>query len=1383
MTDPQLVNNNNQNNSTETSNNYNNNNHDNKNHNHYDGEPKYRHKKFKKMATCRHVIDGVIPDTKTLGINADTFNNAIETRKLGYVCPYCKISCAKPSVLQKHIRAHTNERPYPCVPCGFAFKTKSNLYKHCRSRAHTLKMEGPDTSKIMQTSSQLSEDSDVSLSDGTSNGTNTPPPMQFMPLLSYNSSTSMSFNSKITSSSKKYDKIYKPKFHTVLHDNFTIEKSRSDFSNNERLHGHIESIIDDNATVVDPKLRKLLHRQNSLAELVGHESEYSRKRCFSECVITDFNSEQISDCKVVSEPQKSPGPLLGNTKLIEVIKQPRLEHELSQTVRPNSLQMFGGEVKILDTKGERKTMRIDLRPTEMNSGSKSHNNSSQNPETASIVVRSSLHSGGTMLHKIINPGSQVNEADSIPTTINLSSIAPNISTPSLAPSVSCLSYLKQPAKIFHDGRMIPYVPGIPGPENLSMPLVPVDELHNESATVSIDTNYFKKLEILKPCSSENDISTTKFLRPSSLPLKPGTFTPKRHHGITPNAHTLALISPETPRPKKSYGQLYLNGHAYTYLGLKCSTKLFYCTLNRPQPMYVRQQDGLSMYSNWKICKEALPSLELNHYDSRHRPARYTLAYTRTEDILTHSSQRRPNTPISPDSGLECDGQDKSKRNILKIFSGGFESNEDYTYVRGRGRGRYVCEECGIRCKKPSMLKKHIRTHTDVRPYTCKYCAFSFKTKGNLTKHMKSKTHYKKCVDLKILPVPTNVEESNIDKDALSQVTFAGVNIDEISSSEEDSEHEAEIESDESGCEEHEAAKSLLQLAIPQLSGLLSTARPATYPYSHIETIDHIPEAYSRISVIRTCKGSDESNLAKPMDLTTKQIEMKIEKEITSQIKLPSEVLLAQSVEKSTQYKNSNNILSKVSGSALLQSIVQTMKRLPMQEHNWPIDLTEGRMLQAYLTERHLMDSKLKQHCRINIINREKNSGLLTESIVSSLKYKKVTSMPPSKKFEHVSETLNHIELTQHLPFIQSKLQSNNYLYNKTPNLPITDSSDKKQQVQFIEKNIVVTKTELNLESSSNVPSSVMSKGLEIFEPSSTKNAINYISMTEDTRNVCSICNKVFNKPSQLRLHINIHYFERPFRCESCGTSFRTKGHLTKHERSTLHHNKVSMTSTFGAATASNPRPFKCTDCKSAFRIHGHLAKHLRSKMHIMKLECLRKLPFGTYAEAERSGINLNDIDTTDCDTSLASLQVIAQKLCNKDPSNIGQWEIERILNHMTSSSENSSDESDTKTAKLIAEKNGPNISLDDNGCSKPNNMNFIDIKVDKISNELNYKCQLCPVHVNSINELHIHCVVAHKTEVDNNSIMTVLSVHKKKKNENENTHDNQRIEIFAEKIQ
>lgn len=161
----------------------------------------------------------------------------------------------------------------------------------------------------------------------------------------------------------------------------------------------------------------------------------------------------------------------------------------------------------------------------------------------------------------------------------------------------------------------------------------------------------------------------------------------------------------------------------------------------------------------------------------------------------------------------------------------------------------------------------------------------------------------------------------------------------------------------------------------------------------------------------------------------------------------------------------------------------------------------------------------------------------------------------------------------------------------------------------------------------------------------------------DGKSICTICSKQFSKPSQLRLHINIHYFERPFRCDSCAVSFRTKGHLQKHKRSVSHFNKVNMNMTFGTPTTDNPRPFKCGDCKIAFRIHGHLAKHLRSKMHIMKLECLGKLPFGMYAEMERSGVNLNEIDTTDCENSLQSLQAMAQRLY--DPRQM-RWASEPI---------------------------------------------------------------------------------------------------------------------------
>ncbi|MBN3309083.1 ZN831 protein, partial [Amia calva] len=53
-----------------------------------------------------------------------------------HVCQHCGRDCLKPSVLEKHLRCHTGERPYPCATCGIAFKTQSNLYKHKRTQAH-----------------------------------------------------------------------------------------------------------------------------------------------------------------------------------------------------------------------------------------------------------------------------------------------------------------------------------------------------------------------------------------------------------------------------------------------------------------------------------------------------------------------------------------------------------------------------------------------------------------------------------------------------------------------------------------------------------------------------------------------------------------------------------------------------------------------------------------------------------------------------------------------------------------------------------------------------------------------------------------------------------------------------------------------------------------------------------------------------------------------------------------------------------------------------------------------------------------------------------------------------------------------------------------------
>ena len=113
----------------------------------------YLHKKFKKLASVE------VPEESSPRAPVDSSQDVRDTLKHSVgsmvaapsqphpdtdrrnVCPYCNVICPKPSVLEKHIRTHTNERPYPCESCKFAFKTKSNLFKHRKSRSHILKVE------------------------------------------------------------------------------------------------------------------------------------------------------------------------------------------------------------------------------------------------------------------------------------------------------------------------------------------------------------------------------------------------------------------------------------------------------------------------------------------------------------------------------------------------------------------------------------------------------------------------------------------------------------------------------------------------------------------------------------------------------------------------------------------------------------------------------------------------------------------------------------------------------------------------------------------------------------------------------------------------------------------------------------------------------------------------------------------------------------------------------------------------------------------------------------------------------------------------------------------------------------------------------------------
>lgn len=271
--------------------------------------------------------------------------------------------------------------------------------------------------------------------------------------------------------------------------------------------------------------------------------------------------------------------------------------------------------------------------------------------------------------------------------------------------------------------------------------------------------------------------------------------------------------------------LILYGHNYP--SLRMSTQVSFCCVSRPQPMYVplKSNKKISMYSNWKVSGHntnpigLTPKMLFSLYksDSCKDPS-YTMAYSQASKggMSTHSSywtyKEKKTGSVQGDKKPEVKKVEEIDKPISstkittpKKVTGGVKSLDPYVYVRGRGRGKYICNECGIRCKKPSMLKKHIRSHTNLRPYVCWHCHFSFKTKGNLTKHMKSKSHHKKCLELGIVPVPTQVDESQIDQQmlkaqcdlsrkariVLKDGASVSVDLDDINSESDDDEEEDE----------------------------------------------------------------------------------------------------------------------------------------------------------------------------------------------------------------------------------------------------------------------------------------------------------------------------------------------------------------------------------------------------------------------------------------------------------------------------------------------------------------------------------------------------------------------------------------------------------------
>ncbi|XP_055359388.1 transcription factor HIVEP3 isoform X2 [Betta splendens] len=310
----------------------------------------------------------------------------------------------------------------------------------------------------------------------------------------------------------------------------------------------------------------------------------------------------------------------------------------------------------------------------------------------------------------------------------------------------------------------------------------------------------------------------------------------------------------------------------SYPSLHTSTSVNWCYLNYVKPNPCAQRDPrTSVYSTWSVSAHNpnLPGLSTKVVMSllcskqKHSSETYTMAKAPAvaKSNLALANSRTPRVSevhATPPSTLpEVKDQQHEKEETkekreegpstskpsearVRIFEGGYKSNEEYVYVRGRGRGKYICGECGIRCKKPSMLKKHIRTHTDVRPFICKHCNFAFKTKGNLTKHMKSKAHGKKCQALGVcessLEEPESEETGSDERVCGSeeQEEHQFSNVEESEDDDDNEEDEEEEEEEEESTSHDDPPSSCSSDTHPSVGGQSSCSK-------HSKQGAHAPE--------------------------------------------------------------------------------------------------------------------------------------------------------------------------------------------------------------------------------------------------------------------------------------------------------------------------------------------------------------------------------------------------------------------------------------------------------------------------------------------------------------------------------------------------------------
>uniref|UniRef100_A0AC35FVR0 C2H2-type domain-containing protein n=1 Tax=Panagrolaimus sp. PS1159 TaxID=55785 RepID=A0AC35FVR0_9BILA len=526
---------------------------------------------------------------------------------------------------------------------------------------------------------------------------------------------------------------------------------------------------------------------------------------------------------------------------------------------------------------------------------------------------------------------------------------------------------------------------------------------------------------------------------------------------------------------------------------------------------------------------------------------------------------------------------------IKPISGGGRSEEVEVYVRGRGRGRYVCDRCGIKCKKPSMLKKHLKSHTNIRPFNCFTCNFSFKTKGNLTKHLFSKTHRRKLEETK--------NDNNEDGTGGLQIVDDDDDENAITAeNREDIEKRIRMESifvNDHNDADDEDEEDYVQVLPDSMSGNNDiTYRSFGQENIIYERDTHTPptwwtlckngeeqETWSKPDLRRSCHSAPpmlEAEIAQKLTAAASGITVPVYNQALPQTE-PNIGLIALQ-----QIKRDGNV------SKFAESVSRGDNEAQMQLTSEVIRMTKG-------TDGGMLPIVRTQEILKPLARKRTYTGTCVDQPVLSTFMSKdnFNCDQCSRKFRKESE-LN--------------LHRQTHLIEKQQNAKSKSCQCPECKIQLRSKTLLQKHMETahgDIEMSSSFTSDEPPPAIASSSTSSTSTVAHILS--------------------------------------NGSTSTLINGMASSIIGASLPSNATTLPMT-RSLSISNGRSFICVDCSLGFRSHGVLAKHLRTKNHVRQLCSLGKLPEDAMSLIRDNSSALAGVDASDCDTARISLIGIINRL-------------------------------------------------------------------------------------------------------------------------------------------